>query len=63
MRIEGAKIVGIVGLGLIGIALARRLLAAGYEVHGYDLDPQRKHCDPPCGTSVRQSGFRQSATS
>jgi len=38
---DGGKRVGIVGLGLIGIALARRLLAAGYEVHGYDVDPKR----------------------
>jgi len=32
---------GIVGLGLIGISLAKRLMAAGYEVHGYDIDPKR----------------------
>ena len=36
-----AKNVGIVGLGLIGIALARRLIAAGYEVHGQDIEPKR----------------------
>ena len=29
--------VGIVGLGLVGQALARRLLAAGLPVHGFDL--------------------------
>ena len=33
--------VGIVGLGLIGIALARRLLGAGIEVHGYDIAAAR----------------------
>jgi 3-hydroxyisobutyrate dehydrogenase-like beta-hydroxyacid dehydrogenase len=33
--------VGIVGLGLIGTSLAKRLLAAGFEVHGYDVDADR----------------------
>ncbi|MBC7855762.1 MAG: NAD(P)-dependent oxidoreductase [Pirellulaceae bacterium] len=28
--------VGIIGLGLVGSALAERLLAAGYDVHGFD---------------------------
>jgi 3-hydroxyisobutyrate dehydrogenase-like beta-hydroxyacid dehydrogenase len=31
--------VGLVGLGLLGEALARRLLHAGFEVMGFDLDP------------------------
>lgn len=29
--------VGIIGLGLVGNAIARRLTAAGYVVHGYDI--------------------------
>jgi putative dehydrogenase len=33
--------VGIIGLGLIGTSLARRLLANGFRVHGFDIDPQR----------------------
>jgi len=33
--------VGIFGLGLIGIALADRLLAAGHTVLGHDPDPER----------------------
>jgi 3-hydroxyisobutyrate dehydrogenase-like beta-hydroxyacid dehydrogenase len=33
--------VGLVGLGLLGEALACRLLHAGYEVCGFDLDPAR----------------------
>ncbi|MBS0208043.1 MAG: NAD(P)-dependent oxidoreductase [Planctomycetes bacterium] len=36
-----AKPVGIVGLGLMGAALAERLLAAGYDVRGYDRDAVR----------------------
>lgn len=31
--------VGIIGLGLLGSALAERLLRAGYEVAGYDVNP------------------------
>jgi putative dehydrogenase len=33
--------VGLVGLGLLGEALACRLLHAGYEVRGFDLDPAK----------------------
>lgn len=36
------KRVGLVGLGLVGTALAERFLAHGYQVIGYDLDPQRR---------------------
>lgn len=33
--------VAVVGLGLIGTALAKRLLGAGFTVRGYDVDPAR----------------------
>jgi putative dehydrogenase len=33
--------VGLIGLGLIGAALARRLLAAGFAVVGYDVEAKR----------------------
>lgn len=33
--------IGLIGLGLVGSALARRLLAAGYAVTGYDHEPSR----------------------
>jgi len=35
------KTIGIFGLGLIGMALADRLLAAGHEVAGFDVDATR----------------------
>lgn len=35
------KTVGLVGLGLIGSALAERLHAAGFSLVGFDLDPAR----------------------
>jgi 3-hydroxyisobutyrate dehydrogenase-like beta-hydroxyacid dehydrogenase len=34
--------IGMIGLGLLGGAIARRLLQFEYEVIGYDLDPQRR---------------------
>ncbi len=37
-----AKTVGIFGLGLIGTALAERLLAAGHSVIGHDVDAARE---------------------
>ena len=33
---------GLIGLGLIGTALAKRLLAQGFAVHGYDVVPERR---------------------
>ena len=45
------KTVGIAGLGLIGTALARRLLAAGFAVMGYDVDAAR-------GTVLTEMGGR-----
>jgi 3-hydroxyisobutyrate dehydrogenase-like beta-hydroxyacid dehydrogenase len=33
--------VGIIGTGLMGTACARRLIAAGYAVTGYDVDPAK----------------------
>ena len=36
------KTIGIFGLGLIGLALADRLLSAGYDVRGFDPDDDRQ---------------------
>lgn len=41
--------VGLIGLGLLGSALAERLLAAGFEIVGYDLDAAK-------GESLRAAG-------
>ncbi|HYC47810.1 MAG TPA: NAD(P)-dependent oxidoreductase [Burkholderiales bacterium] len=38
---ERKQAVGVVGLGFIGAALAERLMNAGYEVHGFDVDASR----------------------
>lgn len=62
MTSDGKKQVGIVGLGLIGVALARRLLAAGFAVHGYDIDPKRAALLKEIGghpvASLREIGSR-----
>ena len=34
--------VGLIGLGLVGIALARRLIGAGIKVTGFDIDAARR---------------------
>lgn len=34
--------VGVIGLGLIGIPVAKHLSAAGYKVFGFDIDPKRR---------------------
>jgi len=41
MRIDKSS-VGVIGLGLIGIPVAKHLAAAGYEVFGFDIDPKRR---------------------
>jgi 3-hydroxyisobutyrate dehydrogenase-like beta-hydroxyacid dehydrogenase len=37
------SVVGLIGTGLLGSALAHRLIAAGYEVVGFDPDPDAQH--------------------
>jgi len=34
--------VGLIGIGLMGTALARRLIAAGFPVVGFDMDPAKR---------------------
>jgi 3-hydroxyisobutyrate dehydrogenase-like beta-hydroxyacid dehydrogenase len=38
---EAAEPVGLIGLGLMGMALAERLRGGGFDVWGYDMDPGR----------------------
>jgi len=44
--------IGLVGVGLVGSALATQLLARGYEVVGCDIDPQRKRAVEEQGASA-----------
>jgi 3-hydroxyisobutyrate dehydrogenase-like beta-hydroxyacid dehydrogenase len=38
---EAANPVGLIGLGLMGAALAERMRSGGFAIHGYDVDPAR----------------------
>jgi L-threonate 2-dehydrogenase len=44
--------VGIVGLGIMGGAFARNLLAAGWRVIGYDVDPARRRALARAGVEI-----------
>ncbi len=33
------RLAGLVGLGIMGGAMARNLVASGWTIHGYDPDP------------------------
>jgi len=44
--------IGFVGLGLMGGGMVRNLLAAGFPVVGYDLDPAKVEALVPAGISV-----------
>jgi putative dehydrogenase len=49
-RRKGA--VGIVGLGIMGGAFARNLLADGWRVVGYDIDPARRRAMAKAGVEI-----------
>ena len=44
--------VGIIGLGIMGGAFASNLLAAGWRVHGYDIDPGRRRAMARAGVDI-----------
>src|SRR5215472_8037753 len=44
--------VGIVGLGIMGGAFARNLLAAGWRVVGYDIDAARRRAMARAGVEI-----------
>jgi L-threonate 2-dehydrogenase len=48
--------VGIVGLGIMGGAIARNLLEAGFAVRGYDIDAPRFAALRPGGVAARSAG-------
>src|SRR3978361_1444245 len=47
--------VGVIGLGLMGAALAERLIAAGIAVIGFDIDPNRRDAFKDDGRTVAAS--------
>jgi 3-hydroxyisobutyrate dehydrogenase-like beta-hydroxyacid dehydrogenase len=55
--------VGLIGLGLIGTAVARRLLRAGFHVEGYDIDAGRREALTERGGTPAASLAALAATS
>ncbi len=51
---KSKRTVGIVGLGIMGGAFARNLLAAGWRVVGYDISPARRHELAKAGVEIAQ---------
>jgi 3-hydroxyisobutyrate dehydrogenase-like beta-hydroxyacid dehydrogenase len=49
--------VGVVGLGIMGGAIGRNLLAAGWHVVGYDIDPARQKEAAAAGIEVEGSAL------
>lgn len=47
--------VGLVGLGVMGSAMSTHLLAAGFPVLGFDIDPGRRAEHEACGGAVSDS--------
>jgi 3-hydroxyisobutyrate dehydrogenase-like beta-hydroxyacid dehydrogenase len=50
-----AELVGLVGLGLMGMALAERLRRGGFDVWGHDIDPARESLLAASGGKVATS--------
>src|SRR6478735_4904182 len=44
--------VGVVGLGIMGGAFAKNLVAAGWRVVGYDIDPARRRAMARAGVEI-----------
>ena len=44
--------VGVVGLGIMGGAFAKNLVAAGWRVVGYDIDPARRRTMARAGVEI-----------
>ncbi|HEY3917495.1 MAG TPA: NAD(P)-dependent oxidoreductase [Stellaceae bacterium] len=54
--VESTTTVGIVGLGIMGGAIARNLLAAGMQVRGYDIDAARFDALRANGVATKSAG-------
>jgi 3-hydroxyisobutyrate dehydrogenase-like beta-hydroxyacid dehydrogenase len=48
-------VVGVVGLGIMGGAIARNLVTAGWEVVGFDLDAERRRESEAAGVAIAES--------
>jgi 3-hydroxyisobutyrate dehydrogenase-like beta-hydroxyacid dehydrogenase len=55
MAAKANRVVGIVGLGIMGGAFAKNLAAAGWRVVGYDIDPARCRAMAKVGVEIAKS--------
>lgn len=55
--------IGVVGLGIMGSAMSGHLLAAGYELHGFDVVAERNEAFAAAGGIVHGSGAEVAAAS
>lgn len=55
ITVAAAKRAGLIGLGLMGHAFARRLLAAGWEITGFDVAPACRACAKKLGVRIVRS--------
>lgn len=60
---EQVKRVGIVGLGIMGSAMTKHLVAGGFEVHGFDVVPDRVSEFEALGGTSHGSGAEVAAAS
>ena len=52
---EPVESIAIIGLGIMGGAIARNLIAAGFRVGGFDIDKGRAAADAASGVALRSS--------
>ncbi len=56
MSTDAISQIGVVGLGVMGSAMSGHLLAAGYQVHGYDIDEEKVDRLREAGGTAHASG-------
>ncbi len=57
------EVVGVIGLGVMGSAMAANLVAAGHTVVGFDIDPRRRSSAAEAGVRIEDSAGAVGATS
>ena len=57
------EMVGVVGLGVMGSAMAANLVAAGHTVAGFDIDPRRRTSAAEAGVRIEDTAGAVGATS
>jgi len=55
MAVKKKRVVGMIGLGIMGSAFAKNLVAAGWRVIGYDIDPARCRAAARAGVEMAKS--------